>query len=118
MVIFSVLLFCYEVALCFRLPGSAVRLNRRSVSPLPWPIRHAPCRASALGAEMAVAHLDRHVSVSEPLQGSPGVEDAAHLRSFRAEYGDKARAGPLLHTGDAVEWLLPDVLAVPWWRVI
>lgn len=48
----------------------------------------------------------------------PRLGDAAHLRSFRAEYGNKARAGLLLHTGSLVEWLTPDVLAVPWWKVI
>ena len=32
--------------------------------------------------------------------------------------GARARAGLLLHEGDAVEWLTPDVLAAPWWRVI
>ena len=48
----------------------------------------------------------------------PRLADAAHLRSFRAEYGKKARAGLLLHTGSAVEWLAADVLAVPWWRVV
>ena len=47
----------------------------------------------------------------------PRLQDAAHLRSFRAEYGKKARAGLLLHTGSTVEWLAPDVLAAPWWRV-
>jgi len=49
---------------------------------------------------------------------SPRLADCAHLRSFRAEYGSQARAGLLLHTGTSVEWLTPDVLAVPWWRVI
>ena len=44
--------------------------------------------------------------------------DAAHLRTFRAEYGKASRAGLLLHTGSAVEWLTPDVLAVPWWRIL
>jgi len=48
----------------------------------------------------------------------PRLADAAHLRAFRREYGRKARAGLLLHTGDAVEWLAPDVLAAPWWRVL
>jgi predicted AAA+ superfamily ATPase len=48
----------------------------------------------------------------------PRLADAAHLRSFRAEYGKKARAGLLLHTGSTLEWLAPDVLAVPWWRVL
>ncbi len=48
----------------------------------------------------------------------PRLGDAAHLRSFRAEYGKKARPGLLLHTGNTVEWLTPDVLAAPWWRVL
>jgi hypothetical protein len=47
----------------------------------------------------------------------PRLKDVANLRAFRAEYGRTARAGLLLHTGSAVEWLAPDVLAVPWWKV-
>lgn len=48
----------------------------------------------------------------------PRLTDCAHLRSFRQEYGRRARAGLLLHTGPTTEWLAPDVLAVPWWRVL
>jgi predicted AAA+ superfamily ATPase len=48
----------------------------------------------------------------------PRLADAVHLRSFRKEYGRKARPGLLLHTGTALQWLAPDVLAVPWWRVV
>jgi predicted AAA+ superfamily ATPase len=47
----------------------------------------------------------------------PRLRDAVPLRAFRAEYGKAARAGLLLHTGTTVEWLTPDVLAAPWWRV-
>lgn len=47
----------------------------------------------------------------------PRLRDAAHLRSFRREYGNTTRAGLLLHTGTALEWLTPDVLAAPWWMV-
>ena len=50
--------------------------------------------------------------------GRPRLAEAAHLRSFRAEYGRKARAGLLLHTGSSLEWLAPDVLAAPWWKVL
>jgi predicted AAA+ superfamily ATPase len=46
------------------------------------------------------------------------LADGAHLRSFRKEYGKRARAGLLLHAGSAIEWLAPDVLAAPWWRVL
>ena len=48
----------------------------------------------------------------------PRLGDATHLRTFRAEYGKKARAGLLLHTGSTLAWLAPDVLAAPWWRVL
>jgi hypothetical protein len=48
----------------------------------------------------------------------PRLADAAHLRTFRVEYGKKARAGLLLHAGSALEWLTPDVLAAPWRRVL
>jgi uncharacterized protein len=50
--------------------------------------------------------------------GRPRLTDAAHLRSFRAEYGKKARAGLLLHAGSTTDWLAPDVLAAPWWKVL
>lgn len=48
--------------------------------------------------------------------GRPRLRDVVHLRAFRREYGERARAALLLHTGSTVEWLAPDVLAVPWWR--
>lgn len=50
--------------------------------------------------------------------GRPRLADAKHLRLFRGEYGKKARAGLLLHSGSKLEWLAPDVLAAPWWRVL
>lgn len=46
------------------------------------------------------------------------LSDTKSLRSFRTEYGDKARASLLLYTGKETDWIAPDVLAVPWWRVI
>jgi hypothetical protein len=49
--------------------------------------------------------------------GRPTLRDAASLRTFRTEYGKKARAGLLLHAGTTLEWLTADVLAAPWWRV-
>lgn len=48
----------------------------------------------------------------------PRLGDARHLDAFHAEYGEKARAGLLLHAGQALEWLGPRVLAAPWWKVL
>ncbi len=48
----------------------------------------------------------------------PRLSDCSHLRTFRAEYGSQARSGLLLHTGTTLEWLAPDVLAVPWWKIL
>ena len=45
------------------------------------------------------------------------VRDAMHIHAFQQVYGPTARPGLVLHTGEAVEWLLPGVLAAPWWRV-
>jgi predicted AAA+ superfamily ATPase len=50
--------------------------------------------------------------------GRPRVGDAKHLRTFREEYGRRCRPGLVLHTGDAIEWLAPGVLAAPWWKVL
>jgi predicted AAA+ superfamily ATPase len=50
--------------------------------------------------------------------GRPRLKDIRHLRTFRAEYGEAARPGLLLHSGSTLEWIAPDVLAVPWWRVL
>lgn len=50
--------------------------------------------------------------------GRPRLGDAKHLRTFSAEHGKKARAGLLLHTGSTLEWLAPDVLAAPWWKIV
>lgn len=48
----------------------------------------------------------------------PRMADAAHLRTFRNEYGDEVHGCLLLHGGEAMEWLGPRILAVPWWRVM
>jgi predicted AAA+ superfamily ATPase len=50
--------------------------------------------------------------------GRPRVNDAKHLRVFREEYGRRCRPGLVLHTGDAIEWLAPGILAAPWWKVL
>lgn len=49
---------------------------------------------------------------------NPRLRDTVRLRAFRKEYPEQARAALLLHTGESVEWLAADVLAVPWWRVV
>ena len=61
---------------------------------------------------------DRLLPMEVKASPRPRLRDAAHLRSFRAEYGPRVRAGLLLHGGDTTEWLAPDVLAAPWWRVL
>lgn len=48
----------------------------------------------------------------------PRQDDIKHLRTFCAEYGTQSRAGLLLHTGTTIDWLAPNVLAVPWWMII
>lgn len=75
---------------------------------------------TAVGEEVDfVIDADRHLLPIEVKATShPRLGDTKHLRAFRGEYGKKARPGLLVHTGSTLEWLAPDVLAVPWWRVL
>ena len=61
---------------------------------------------------------DRLLPIEVKATERPRLRDAAHLRTFRAEYGDRSRPGLLLHAGTSIEWLAPGVLAAPWWRVL
>jgi uncharacterized protein len=74
--------------------------------------------ASGEEVDFVVETGDRLLAVEVKAGARPRLADAKHLRSFRAEYGNRARSGLLLHTGSTIEWLAPDVLAVPWWRVL
>ena len=75
---------------------------------------------TAIGEEvdLVIETGGRLLPIEIKASARPRLADAAHLRTFRAEYGKKARAGLLLHTGSTLEWLAPDVLAAPWWRVL
>lgn len=48
----------------------------------------------------------------------PRYKDARHLKSFLAEYPERAPAGLLLHTGAETFWLAEGILATAWWRII
>jgi predicted AAA+ superfamily ATPase len=75
---------------------------------------------TAIGEEVdfVIETAGRLLPIEIKATARPRLGDARHLRTFRAEYGKKARAGLLLHTGNTLEWLAPDVLAAPWWRVL
>ena len=61
---------------------------------------------------------DRLLPIEVKATARPSARDAVHLRTFRAEYEDRCTAGLLLHDGETIDWVAPDVLAAPWWRVI
>ncbi|MFQ5705573.1 MAG: ATP-binding protein [Gemmatimonadales bacterium] len=75
---------------------------------------------TTLGEEVdfVIETRGRLLPIEVKARGRPRLADAGHLRAFRNEYPTKARAGLLLHTGKTLEWIAPDVLAVPWWRVM
>jgi predicted AAA+ superfamily ATPase len=68
--------------------------------------------------DLVIEAGERLLPIEVKAAARPRLSDAAHLRSFRREYGTRSRAGLLLHAGTVTEWLAPDVLAVPWWRVV
>ena len=76
------------------------------------------CAMPAVVVDLVIECGGRLVPVEIKAGARPRLSDAVHLRSFRKEYGKTARCGLLIHTGNTMEWLAPDVLAVPWWRVL
>ena len=75
---------------------------------------------TAVGDEvdLVIEAGDRLLPVEVKATTRPRRRDIATLRTFRAEYGAQSRPGLLLHAGELVDWIAPDVLAAPWWRVI
>jgi hypothetical protein len=75
---------------------------------------------TAIGEEVdfVIETAGRLLPIEIKAGARPRLAEAVHLRTFRKEYGKKTRAGLLLHTGTALEWLAPDVLAAPWWRLL
>ena len=74
--------------------------------------------ASGVEVDFVVETAGRLLPIEVKMTARPRLRDTVNLRAFRAEYGAAARSGLLLHTGEALEWLAPDVLAAPWWRVL
>lgn len=68
--------------------------------------------------DLVIETGDQLLPIEIKSSARPKLADAVHLRSFGREYGRQARPGLLLHTGSRLEWLAPDVLAAPWWRVL
>lgn len=99
-----------NLVLCDLLAWRDERLERAEI--LYW--------RTSIGEEVDfVIEIDgRLLPIEVKATSRPRLRDAAHLRTFRSEYGRKSRAGLLLHTGKSLEWLAPDVLAVPWWKVL
>lgn len=75
---------------------------------------------TATGEEVdfVVEESERFLPVEVKASARPRLSDTAHLRTFRAEYGHRARAALFLHGGTMLEWIAPGVLAAPWWRVL
>jgi len=74
--------------------------------------------ASVEEVDLVIETGGRPLPIEIKAAARPRLGDAASLRSFRKEYGAKARAGLPLPTGGTLEWLAPDVLAAPWWTIL
>lgn len=75
---------------------------------------------TATGEEVDFVIEDREqlLPIEVKSNARPTLKDTIHLRSFCTEYGTRARSALLLHTGSRLEWIAPNVLAAPWWRVV
>jgi len=100
-----------------------VRRDRRDPDLLAWRdarLERAELfyRRTTIGEEvdLVIEAGGRLLPIEVKASGRPRLGDVKHLRTFRAEYGGKARSGILLHTGKTLEWIAPGELAVPRWN--
>lgn len=75
---------------------------------------------TTLGEEVdfVIEAEDRLLPIEVKATKRARLRDTVHLRTFRKQYGRKSRPGLLIHAGQATEWITPDVLAAPWWRIL
>lgn len=99
-----------NLVLCDLLAWRDARLERAEI--LYW--------RTTLGEEVdfVIESGDQLLPIEINATTKPRLRDSAHLRTFRAEYPNRARAALLLHSGSTTRWLAPGVLAAPWWRVM
>ena len=74
--------------------------------------------AAGQEVDFVVEHGGELLPIEVKATARPSHGDAANLRTFREEYGDRVRGGLLLHTGTDTFWIADQVLATPWWRVL
>ncbi len=68
--------------------------------------------------DFVIEESNRLIPIGVKASGRPRVADAKHLHTFREHYSNRSRCGLLLHNGETLRWITPNVLAAPWWRVI
>ena len=68
--------------------------------------------------DLVIEAGDQLMPIEVKSTSRPRIRDTSHLRAFRGEYADRSASGLLLHTGSNLEWLTPDVLAVPLKKII
>ena len=61
---------------------------------------------------------DRLLAIEVKATTQPRHGDAAGLRLFQDEYGERVAGALLLHDGRDTQWLAEGILAAPWWRVL
>lgn len=71
--------------------------------------------ASQQEVDFVIESTGRVVPIEVKASERVRTSDARHLHAFLEEYPDLATAAALLYTGDVVEWIADDVLAIPWW---
>lgn len=74
--------------------------------------------ATGREVDFVVESEDRLLPIEVKATTRPRVADALHILAFQEEYGTDVRAGLLIHTGSALEWITPRILAVPWWKLL
>ena len=66
--------------------------------------------------DFIIESADRLIPIEVKATSLPKIRDTVSLQVFLKDH-KQAEAGLLLHAGEKIEWVTPNILAFPWWLV-
>jgi predicted AAA+ superfamily ATPase len=73
---------------------------------------------AGVGVDFVIDQRNKLVPIAVTTAERPSVSEASGIAAFRRAQPQRSCPGLLLHCGEETSWILPGILAAPWWRVV
>ena len=71
-----------------------------------------------VGVDFVIDQRNKLMPIAVTTAERPSVSEASGIAAFRRAQPQRSCPGLLLHCGEETSWILPGILAAPWWRVV